>query len=106
MGAKIIVINLLSDELPIICQQYFDEPTSGWYDWLKKNWLKFSVAVCTLLIKIISVFKNSYAEEIITMNHITPNYHPSPILVAPTDILKTKTDKRKLHKPDSVSFMV
>lgn len=101
----IMIVNLLSEELPSLIEDQTGEPIVSWYAWFKKHWLKFSVGIFTLLIKIIIIFKNGQNESIMQgYNMPTPCIQQLAIL--PEDILRTIKPKRQLHKPDSVSLTV
>lgn len=84
----VMIINLLNDELPAIFEDCLEESTLSWYEWLKKHWFKLSVALCTLLIKIIMILKNTHSENSIHMGYIKPTHYAPPAAIMPSDILR------------------
>lgn len=90
----IMIINLLSEEMPTIIHDHMGESSTSWHEWFKKHWLKLSVALFTLLIKIIVIFKDGEPTHAIDVGHNKPNGSCFPVAIAPEDILKKNKTKK------------
>lgn len=89
----IMIVNLLSEELPSLMEDQAGETSLSWYEWFKNHCLKFSVGIFTLLVKIIIIFKNgpygASAQEYVSLAH-----YSYPLAVSPEDILKMIKPKK------------
>jgi hypothetical protein len=83
----ILIINLLSEEVPHIIQENMGEPSSNWYEWLRSHVWKISLALFTLFLKILIIFKDAETTDHMQI-HIKPEHGGPLIPVSPKDILK------------------